>query len=934
MDHIVSAANTITAISNLRRIKAKNKYASQYTLPSKLQKMAEFASAAYNQPEKLRGFTLDSGLSNKRFSVYKKVHNGKTKIILAVRGTTAKLDEDDPLADVKDDWQIAMGRQHSRIEENLKKLDEIQEKFPDARIEQAAHSLGALTISASGSERGIRSYAFNPGSSALGGKEYSDFLKKSFDNDHVTSIVKEGDLVSASMIQHARQENLHVIRNHNKDLKKTVDKHYMSNFLTTKHGQRIYEHLKKENVAHGKHIEDLQGMSESSVKRKANRLTKGGSDMAINEGPNLFSGGFHAQYDFHQENSVVIDGIRVPGPGAKLYINQKTNLMYGFSRNGVRIDFVGTKAEKSKLLWKLKDVNRGPTVLIDDARLPAHRAVVMTASTGGQGYDFVDCSSPGAWRQALGGKDQIGGAEWWGGKKAKGGKYVGNGAVDIFMSKPPQTIDDQEGNIFMDIGEFAYHNMWTLLEVGADVVTAGAANLAITTAELIMDASGASDAIQGGLDKALGPDTRHFTLANTLPSDVFKNVKGLNGERAFKDVDLNLLRDDRVPMQLEIVKQRFKDLKGDVTGLLDDRNMAKMEQYNAAELTVNPDRNNDRRLVEQLHMANQKISTMTAQIPALKEIDTTMKAAHKNKNSIVIAKNAEHIQNIFVPDKNTTQEMDKKNVDEVFQQSEEADKNWQSFVIRKQDNAPKLYEEYHRSALGLDTHHAVYIQNQLGKREDFEKIARYKGVENTDQNFQKYQEQLYESYMHNQGYDMEWDEKDGFVREGDKFWVKKGKKYTDLAAKNKRDHSRMIELNHYKNSDLTNLQLLAESGFAAAEKQRLAELESQGIIDPEVFAKMVEKNRPKTKPHPGVVTGLLKGLGVFGQIKKEFDEQEYAKLLPYQKTQVQFAAEHERDRLKIVHQEEETRAKIEQKRIQEEKRIEHENRPKKQVMGI
>ncbi len=205
-------ADTTMAIAQMRNASffAKNNYESQYDLPNKLKKMAEFASHAYKQTDTVRGYKRDKSLSNKRFSVYVK----GDKIILAVRGTADLVDALD------DDKDILMGKQHKRIQENHAVLDAIEKKYPDARIEQAGHSLGGLTIAATGSERGIRSYSFNPGSSAFGGEKYQDFLKKSFDSDHVITTVREGDIVSASMMNHARKSNLHVVKSHDKDLKK------------------------------------------------------------------------------------------------------------------------------------------------------------------------------------------------------------------------------------------------------------------------------------------------------------------------------------------------------------------------------------------------------------------------------------------------------------------------------------------------------------------------------------------------------------------------------------------------------------------------------------------------------------------------------------------------------------------------------------------
>ncbi len=870
-DAHTNVVNTLRLFSNMVNAKGTNKHESLYDMPSKLRRMAHFASASYNPKDTLKGYTLDKSLSNKRFSVYTK---GK-KVILSVRGTA---DVEDALVD---DMQIATGKQHNRVEEAQKKLDEVKAKYGDKRISLVGHSMGALTAGVIGSRNKLHTYAYNPGSSSLGGKEYEKLLKESFDNDYVTTVVKEGDGVSAGMIHHARNENLHIIRNHNKNLKSTVDRHYMSNFLENEHAARIHKHLKENNIDHGAHMERLVGQKDASLKRKAERLVGSGLDVAVNEGPYLGAGGFHAQYTPSSgHHSVSVGKYSVPGRGAGVYVNKKTGVLYGFKSNGDMILLTGSMAEKSKILKTLKGYGEGPTTLMDDSSIPATKSVAMVVNQSGRGYDFIDASSPGSWGQVMSGINRPSLPEYNAGKAGTHGK-VGNGAIDIF-SQPVATTDDKWVATGEDIGRMLYSNLWTILELGADIATSGAASAVVTATELVLDSTGASDSIQSALDKLMPEDKRNSSLMTT--PDIFAGAigPGNNSVAAFQSADQNIIRDDRIPMQLKANKKRYDKLKKDLGGVLSEENQKRFQAYSGVNLKVSANRDNDYAIAKEMKKNSSKLLHMEQGMGAIEELKNLKGVAVKNKNYGVIQDQAKRIEELFVPQQNTTEDQDRYDLQQVVDTTVKVQNDWDTFVMRKMDFAGTLHDLYHRRALGMDTDKALHLQKSLGDRTEFEKLADEKGLEKSEQNFQTYKEEKYVAYMVATGHDMDWDSTSGFVSDEDKFYVKKGKKYKDAINKVKREAGEVfIGRDHFQDYDLSELKK-HEEGFQAKPLERKKDFFG-AIMD---FAKhpgRSYKTETKKESTGGKFLDLL-----MAPVSKEWaatkDDLRYSKEMPYTHT--------------------------------------------------
>lgn len=446
---------------------------SVYDLPPKLRHMADFASAAYNQTDRVRGYRRDPSLSTDEFNVYV----SGDSVIFAIRGSKVARDF------YESDAQIVAGLEPAQVTRARPVFAKVGQRYPNSKIALVGHSLGAATASWLADENpGTPGVFYNPGSAPSGSG-------RRFANPSTVTVIKEGDFVSASMID--APENMYVIR---KTDQTSLGAHGMDNFSYSEEAERISETLKdhpdRSAVMRALHE---KGFTEAELKQKHEDL-KGGADIALNIGPHAFSGGFHAEYtNARPQNMIDMDGHKVPGPGALIYVKDDGR-MYAFSDSGDAIILDGTMDQRGELLKQAKGYDQGPTLLVRESN-PSER-VAMVAAVGGQGFDTVPVRNLDEYRYALGGLGKTGGAEWWSGKHHD--KPVGNGAVNVFLEKPPQTIDDKTGDFVLSAGEFLLHNSWAILQEAVSTA------INVASAGTLVPATEAAKAALGAVDDVVG----------------------------------------------------------------------------------------------------------------------------------------------------------------------------------------------------------------------------------------------------------------------------------------------------------------------------------------------------------------------------------------------------------------------------------------------
>jgi hypothetical protein len=222
MDILQQGLNTIQAvqaISGKHNVKVRKKD----DMTSKSVKYSHFAKAAYGDVEKVKGYTLLKDLSTDEIKVYR---NPKGKVVIASRGTTV----DPSLKDVKSDLVLAQGKEPVRVQELRDKVNAVKKKLSLSNndIKLTGHSLGAYISSIVGSELGVETHSYNPGSTSFGSKENQKKLAKMINSEHVHTNIIQGDPVSAALLKHAKSGAKVQVIDAGTSVKKA---HSMANFI-------------------------------------------------------------------------------------------------------------------------------------------------------------------------------------------------------------------------------------------------------------------------------------------------------------------------------------------------------------------------------------------------------------------------------------------------------------------------------------------------------------------------------------------------------------------------------------------------------------------------------------------------------------------------------------------------------------------------------
>lgn len=710
--------------------------------------MADFAAGAYDEgnPE-IRGYKVDPRLSDSQFKVYVKGN----KVIFAIRGSKEVMND----FVVNDLTGIAVGKEHLQLKQGRIKLKEIQEKYPNSQLELTGHSLGSLTASALGAENKLKTVGFNAGSSPLGGDEYQNFLKKTFDNDWVTSVLAEGDLVSSAAVKHIRPDKLHVIAHTGSrlsQLKGTVDRHFMSNFVGNEHLDKIDNLLKEKQVANRSNIiHELRNRSDESLEKRHEQLKTslpGGGNIAINEGEGLFSGGFHAQYQ-PGKKLINLDGENVPGPGAKIYVNQAKGIMYTFDDKHKPHFLTGSMAEKGDALKKFaKNYDKGPTLFIDDSSgSPPTKQVALIPSHGGAGWDFVPATSKKDWKTVLGGFAQHGkSGGWWSGRKSTKG-FVGQAAVNPFVNKPPGTIDDTWGDVVDSTGEFLANNAISLLQIGgeiaADLISGGTASAVIQSLNLAVGSTGLDSDLQAEISKLL--PNRQRNLGNV--ENIFDAAKTADGTAPFKnkEEDPVITFDDRIPFRVDEAQKNYTKLKrkGEKVRLTREEE-AKLRDLRPATISTE----NQKDQAKDLETLEHKYTFMDKSFDAVDTLkDYNHKAGKAGLTDLTMAAYNDTRKNM-IPDRakavaSAIPSNFKKIITDVSQNLNNAVKN-------KMATSGDIYKKYEDQMLSWQSADRQPLLDVMAKKEDF--AALYKGPEEEkEQEFSKYQREMWKAYKTQQG---------------------------------------------------------------------------------------------------------------------------------------------------------------------------------------
>ena len=765
---IDTALTALKSYADMRKVTKGSRYRNQYELPASIRKYADFAAGSYDSEKKeIRGYKLDDSLSTDQFRVFKK----GDKIVFAIRGSSTEAKFNDFI--VNDTMGIGMGKEHLQLKQARTKLQEIKDKFPNASLTLTGHSLGSLSASALGAENGIKTIGFNAGSSPLGGKEYQSFLHDTFSSPYVTSVVAEGDLVSASAIKHIPADQLHVITNPGHKIGKTVDRHLMHNFQQNEHIKNIKNTLDEQGVANASNIIHKlhqSGKSDESLKKRAANLKtslKGGTDIALNEGEYLASGGWHTMFQA-KGNTMDLNGEQVPKAGAKLYVNSKKGMMYFFDANHKPHILHGDMRDMGEQFKKANMYNRGPSLIVNDQN--PNEQVALVAAHGAQGFDVVPATSKKDWKYVLGGNSAHGsGGGWWSGKKSKWG-YVGNAAVNLFLEKPFSTFDDGEAAALDSFGEGLFHMAIPLMEMGATVATGGTAGAVITAVTTVMDATGASDFLQEQLDKLL-PDTRHESLATI--ENVFKSAKTFDGRKPFSDTSEELMVDERIPFRIKNLEKDWDEIrdKGRKISLTseEDQDMYKLHPSKVTNEDTQAEQKKMLDLLEPKYLYMKHAFNATGK---LEELD---KKASKAGLGSWTTHNYSEMRKTMIPSEKGKLSLTRfpskfQDINQFTDIVKNTTDSLNNSVEEHLKNAPKMYQQQFDKQLGWNKGFRDPFLEKIAKKEEFEKL--YKGDESKKESeFKKYKKELFTAYQAKQvgysGFDV------SKLHEDDQFFTKR-----------------------------------------------------------------------------------------------------------------------------------------------------------------
>ena len=832
MSLLESGLRTIETYGDMRTVRKGHRYKNIYEVDNaSIKKYAKFSAASYDENKKeLLGYKLDESLSTPQFRCYVKGN----KVVFAIRGSKEIVND----FVVNDLAGIAAGKEHLQLKQGREKLREIQEKYPNARLTLTGHSLAGLTSAALGAENQLKTYSYNPGSSPLGGQEYQDFLKNSFDNDYVTTTIAEGDAVSAGMVKHARADSLHVMANPDRSIKKTADRHFMNNFLENDHIKNISETLKEHDVANRVNIVHklhTSGKSDESLEKRSDKLKtqlKGGGNIALNIGTHLASGGFHATYAA-KNNLMKLGNEMVPKPGARIYMNKAKGVLYVFDSKHQPHFLTGTLEDKSAALKKYaKGYNTGPTIFIDDtSKTGKPKQVALVPAHGGHGWNVVSATSTEDWKTVLGGLNRHGqsGGFWSGKNPATKGKYVGNAAVDVFQSEPFRTYDDQMANKWDEVGEFIFHNAVSLIEMGAeiaaDALSGGLAELAVQSINGVLSATGADSALQAELDKLL-PDTRHSSM-DTM-DDIFAEARTVDGSKAFSGEDKNLNYDERIPFRLEEADKKFNEIhsKSGQLGLtaLEEKKLFQLHPHKAADKDTQ---------VEQAKMLDElepKYVHMEQGMDVVTDLKKITDKAHKVGLGAVTDNTYSELRGNLIPDTGTfkpkfTPEQWKQKLSKVHE-----DVNYT--VQNKMEHASDIYETQKRKQLDFENSIVKPMQDQMVKQEDFDKL--YKGADQKKgqeyyREFQKYKNEMWQAYKTQQGFEFDADK----LEAGDKYFVQR------YLKKRKTPLTKYVKSDYFKNK--------TEEMSHLVDMQQ--ETQQKMVADAEASSVALQATKAKTVPN-------------------------------------------------------------------------------------
>lgn len=760
---VQTAVAAYQSYGNMRNVSKGTKYSNKYELPESIKKYAAFAQGAYDlHSQKIKGYTIDP-MSSAQFRVYKKDGNGK--VVFAIRGSKDIFND----FVVNDLAGIAVGKEHLQLKQARYMLDRIKKKYPKAALTLTGHSLGSLTASTLGAENNIRTFGFNAGSSPLGGQKYQDYLAKTFNSPYVTSVVQEGDLVSAAAIKHMRADNLHVIANPDKGLKNTVDRHFMSNFVGNEHLENINTLLKEKNVENREHIVHqlhTANKSDESLQRRHEKLKTslvggGWGDQAINEGEYLGSSGFHAAYEA-KNNLMELGGQKVPGAGAKIYVNKAKGIMYVFNSRHEPYILNGNMEEMSQQMKKhAHNLGAGPTVLVDDSSgSPPTKQVAFVPALGAQGYDVVPAVTKKDWEYVLGGLKKHGKKGWWAGEKSDLG-YVGNGVIDVFQEKPVHTYDDEFSGVFLDIGEGIFHNAVQVASIGAGMVTSGAAtaiiegiNMGIDAAEMV---TGQEDFLQKQLNKLI-PDTRHDNMATM--GDIFSKAKTLDGRKPFTGKpDPKIVYDERIPFRLQNLETNWKKVKEKsyALGLKNDEEKKLMK--------LHPDKaisgETQKQQADALKRLAPKYEFMKHSFEATDKLKNMNHKAWKAGLSDETQTEYSEMRKNMIPreSKETTnwrlKSQDPFTDPTKFEQIvQKVGTNLNNAVGFNLAHSEETYTKEFDKQLGWDKTYVQPLMKKMATQEDFEKF--YKGdAKQKDKEYKTYQREMYSAFRKEQGFEFD-----------------------------------------------------------------------------------------------------------------------------------------------------------------------------------
>ena len=313
--------------------------------------------------------------------------------------------------------------------------------------------------------------------------------------------------------------------------------------------------------------------------------------MAINEGPS----GFHSVYaNVTEENLIRVknptnpsETILVPGPGAKVYVDQGRLFIYTEQGEEVKVGGVGaTKEQMFADLKKAQNYGKGPTVFYEGSTFPPTKAVAMVRSYGGQGFDWVDVSSEDSWIGALSGLDKQPDMRWYTGELSERG-YVGNGLVNPFgrtLTTQRDDFDETGASFvegFVDVFSQAVELVFAMPEVvGLEVASMNTASLGNIQGHMMKNADIDPFTFVNDMTDA-GAKARHHGFSNV--GEYFSNVRRPWSSKEPFEGTVNehvIGTDERMEPILTHLSQSFDQLKVSAEALeLDAEQMRKLSEW-------------------------------------------------------------------------------------------------------------------------------------------------------------------------------------------------------------------------------------------------------------------------------------------------------------------------------------------------------------------